>query len=67
MNQFISFIDDSLHTFLTKRRTLEIMKLKQIMLDGYRNMDSTTISFYSPITALVSPNSYGKSNLFSGI
>ena len=36
-------------------------------MDGYRNLDSTTVSFDTPITALVSPNSYGKSNFFSGM
>ena len=56
-----------MYTFSTKRRNFEIMKLKQVTIDGYRNIDFTTVSFDTSITALVSPNSYGKSNFFSGI
>jgi len=43
------------------------MKLQSVHLDGFRNVDNVRIDFDGPMTALVSANSYGKSNLMLGI
>lgn len=43
------------------------MCLKEITIGGFRNLRKTTISFEKPITALIAPNNYGKSNLLDGI
>lgn len=43
------------------------MKLLSVKVDGFRNVDNGQIQFDGPMTALVSTNSYGKSNLMQGI
>lgn len=42
------------------------MKIKNIKIDGFKNLKQTRIEL-DRITALVSPNNYGKSNLLQGI
>ena len=43
-----------------------IMNIKNIYLDGFKNLDSTNIEL-SKISALLSTNNYGKSNFLDGI
>lgn len=43
------------------------MEVKKITVDGFRNIKKTTICFDSIITALVSLNGYGKSNVLDAI
>ena len=42
------------------------MKVKTITIGGFKNLEKTQVSF-DKITALVSPNNYGKSNFLIGI
>lgn len=42
------------------------MKIQSIIIGGFKNLKQTKIEV-ERITALVSPNNYGKSNFFQGI
>lgn len=44
-----------------------IMNIIKISTSGFKNLDKITIEFNDKITALVSPNGYGKSNLLNAI
>ena len=43
------------------------MKLLNVKIEGFRNIESDSIEFGNGITSLVSTNSYGKSNLMLAI
>ena len=43
------------------------MKLLNVKIEGFRNIESDSIEFGNGITSLVSTNSYGKSNLMRAI
>lgn len=43
------------------------MEINSISVTGFRNVTNTTIYLDSPMTYLISPNNYGKSNVFKAI
>lgn len=43
-----------------------IMKIQRIAIDGFKNLNKVNITF-SPITALIALNNFGKSNVLAGI
>ena len=48
-------------------KVVEIMKINKVTIGGFRNVEKTVLELSHPITALVSLNSYGKSNLLKAI
>ncbi len=46
---------------------MSVTKLISVKIEGFRNIESDEIVFGDDMTALVSENSYGKSNLMEGI
>ncbi|ACM59473.1 putative ATPase [Caldicellulosiruptor bescii] len=43
------------------------MEILKITISGFKNIENTTIEFNHPITAIVGPNGYGKSNLLQAL
>jgi len=52
--------------FSGKKYTLEVVKLSDVAIDGYKNLSNIRLKFNN-ITALVSVNNFGKSNVISAI
>jgi recombinational DNA repair ATPase RecF len=41
--------------------------LRRVYVDGFKNIRKTTLSLDNPITILLAPNSYGKTNMLDAI
>ncbi len=51
---------------MSKEKGCVIMKIKAVVIDGFKNLSNVKITFDN-ITALVALNNFGKSNVLSGI
>lgn len=51
---------------IKRRKGYSVMKIQAVLIDGFKNLSNVKITFDN-ITALVSLNNFGKSNVLSGI
>lgn len=54
-------------TSFDKKGGVRMFTITKIFVDGFRNISNTTIRFAEPVTVLLAPNNFGKTNILHSI